>query len=325
VSRPAVAGGLAVALAVAAVLSGAGPAPARAATPTAGRAPLTGRPDPTGATHAHTALAVKIENTPEARPQAGLDEADVVYEEVVEGGITRFWAVFDSRIPSAVGPIRSVRALDPDLVAPLHAVVAYSGGTDPNVAAIRAATTTWVDETNAGPAFYRTQDRLAPHNLYAHASLLVARGTSGAPPPLFTYQTAGTGPAGTRVRMVTLGFAPPYDVTYTYAPATRTWARSDHGVTFRAASGRVVAPTNVIVEFVDYTGGGAAQLLGDAPTQTAWVFTAGRLLEGRWSKPNATTPTRFTDPTGAPIGLHPGTTWVELLPTGAAVRIDPGP
>ena len=148
-SRPAVAGGLVVAVTVAAVLSGAATATARSASPTLGRAPLTGRLDPTGATRAHGALAVKIENTPEARPQAGLDEADVVYEEVVEGGITRFWAVFDSRIPSTVGPIRSVRALDPDLVAPLHAVVAYSGGTDPNVVGIRAATNTWVDETNA--------------------------------------------------------------------------------------------------------------------------------------------------------------------------------
>jgi hypothetical protein len=320
VSRPAVAGGLVVAVTVAAVLSGAATATARSASPTLGRAPLTGRLDPTGATRAHGALAVKIENTPEARPQAGLDEADVVYEEVVEGGITRFWAVFDSRIPSTVGPIRSVRALDPDLVAPLHAVVAYSGGTDPNVVGIRAATNTWVDETNAGSAFYRTPDRLAPHNLYAHAPLLVARSPSGPPPPLFTYQAAGSAPAGTPVRAVTLGFAPPYDVTYTYAPATRTWVRSYHGVPHRAASGRVVAPTNVIVQFVDYTGGGAAQLLGDAPDQTAWVLTAGRLVEGHWSKPNATTPTRFTDRTGAPIELHPGATWVELLPVGAAAR-----
>jgi hypothetical protein len=324
VSRPAVAGGFAVALTVAAVVSAAATPAASGANTTPGRAPLTGRPDPTGATRAHGALAVKIENTPEARPQAGLDDADVVYEEVVEGGITRFWAVFDSRIPSDAGPIRSVRALDPDLVAPLHAVVAYSGGTAPNVAAIRGATNTWVDETNAGAAFYRTRDRLAPHNLYARPPLLLARGPSGEPPPLFSYQAAGPAPVGTPVRAVTLGFAPPYDVTYTYAPTTRTWVRSYHGVPHRAASGRVVAPTNVVVQFVDYTGGGAAQLLGDGPDQAAWVLTAGHLVEGHWSKPNATTPTRFTDRTGVPIGLHPGATWVELLPIGAAVRIDPG-
>jgi Protein of unknown function (DUF3048) N-terminal domain/Protein of unknown function (DUF3048) C-terminal domain len=323
VSRPAVAGVLTVALTVAAVAGSAARSTSSGASVNPGRAPLTGRLDPSGATRGHGALAVKIENTPEARPQAGLDEADVVYEEVVEGGITRFWAVFDSRIPPAVGPIRSVRALDPDLVAPLHAVVAYSGGTAPNVAAIRASTSTWVDETNAGPAFYRSADRQAPHNLYAHAPRLLARGASGAPPPLFSYSTVEPAP-GTPVRAVTLGFAPPYDVTYTYAPTTRTWVRSYHGVAHRAASGSVVAPTNVIVQFVNYTSGGAAQLLGDTPTQAAWVFTAGRLVEGRWSKPNAATPTRFTDRTGAPIGLHPGATWVELIPIGVTVPIDPG-
>ena len=72
---------------------------------------------------------MKIENTPEARPQSGLDVADVVYEEVVEGGITRFWAIFNSHAPDHVGPIRSVRRMDPDIVSPLGGVVAYSGGT----------------------------------------------------------------------------------------------------------------------------------------------------------------------------------------------------
>jgi hypothetical protein len=323
VSRPAVSGLLAVALTIAAGAAITATSTPSAATVTPGRAPLTGRADPTGGTRGHAALAVKIENTPEARPQAGLDDADVVYEEVVEGGITRFWAVFDSRIPTAVGPIRSVRALDPDLVAPLHAVVAYSGGTAPNVDAIRAATTTWVDETNADGAFYRTPDRLAPHNLYARAPQLLTRGRPAAPPALFSYSTGP--PSGTPVRGMTLGFAPPYDVTYTYAATTRTWVRSYHGVPHRAASGSVLAPTNVIVQFVDYTGTGAARLVGDAPTQAAWVFTAGRRIEGHWSKPDATTPTRFTDRTGAPIGLRPGPTWVELLPTGATVQLDPAP
>ncbi len=322
-SRPAAAGALAIIML--AVTGAAATAPGATATTTVTRAPLTGRPDPTGATRSHPALAVKIENTPEARPQAGLDDADVVYEEVVEGGITRFWALFDSRIPSDVGPVRSVRALDPAIVAPLHAVVAYSGGTAANVAALRAATSTWVDETTAGAAFYRTRDRLAPHNLYAHARLLLARGPSGAPPPLFTYQPAGTNPTGTPVRAVTIGFAPPYDVTYTYDPTTRTWVRSYQGVPHRAASGQVLAPTNVIVQFVDYTDAGGATLVGDQPTQTAWILTGGRLIEGHWSKPSAPTPTRFTDHTGAPIELRPGSTWVELLPTGAPIHTEPAP
>ncbi|HSO95040.1 MAG TPA: DUF3048 domain-containing protein, partial [Acidimicrobiia bacterium] len=104
------------------------PSPAGAVPAPRGVAPLTGQPDTNGARH-RPALAVKIENTPDARPQAGLDTADVVYEEQVEGGITRFWAVFNSTRPTTVGPIRSVRAMDPNLLAPLGGIAAYSGGT----------------------------------------------------------------------------------------------------------------------------------------------------------------------------------------------------
>ena len=78
-------------------------------------APLTGLPDPTGQSLTRPALSVKIENAPEARPQTGLQNADVVYEQIVEDGITRFMAVFNSNIPDVIGPVRSVRAMDPDI------------------------------------------------------------------------------------------------------------------------------------------------------------------------------------------------------------------
>src|SRR5271165_5176465 len=77
-------------------------------------APLTGLPDPSGQSLTRPALSIKIENTPQARPQTGLDMADVVYEEVTEAGITRFMAVFNSAVPPVVGPVRSARIMDPD-------------------------------------------------------------------------------------------------------------------------------------------------------------------------------------------------------------------
>jgi hypothetical protein len=293
-----------------------------AAAPTVATAPLTGRPDPTGVAHRRAALAVKIENTPDARPQAGLDTADVVYEEQVEGGITRFWAVFNSASPGDVGPIRSVRAMDPNIVTPLGGVAAFSGGTLPNETLIRQAPVTWVDQTNAGPAFYRTSTRAAPHNLYAHAARLWERPARPVPPlPLFHYRAAVAAHHGTSVATVTLGFAPPYNVTYTYQAATHTWMRSYGTTPHRAASGRSLAPTNVIIQFVTYGDGGDAQLLGDAPNQAAWVLRDGTLITGRWAKPDPATPTQFTDPSGAPIALRPGPTWVELLPAGASVRV----
>ena len=95
------------------------PAPTTTTTAPVPTAPFTGLPDPNGVSQTRPSLAVKIENTPEARPQSGLDVADVVYEEVVDGGITRFWAIFNSAAPVNVGPVRSVRAMDPLVVSPL--------------------------------------------------------------------------------------------------------------------------------------------------------------------------------------------------------------
>lgn len=299
------------ALAVAALVALAAPA-----HPPVPFAPLTGTPDPGGAAARRPALAVKIENTPQARPQTGLDEADVVYEEVVEGGITRFWAVFSSRLPTVVGPIRSVRALDPDVVAPLAPTAVFSGGTDPNVAALRAAVPRSLDPTDAGAAFYRDTSRAAPHNLYARVALLHRPGP--APPPLFHY---GELRPGATVTAVTVGFAAPYDVTWTYDPAGRRFVRSYAGVPARAADGQVLGARNVVVQFVDYTAAGSARLVGDAPDQTAWILTDGRLAVGRWSKATVSAPTRFTDPAG-PIPLGPGPTWVELVPVGAPMHVD---
>ncbi len=91
-------------------------------------APLTGLADPSGATKSRPSIAVKIDNAPEARPQSGLDVADIVYEEVVEGGVTRLIAVFHSTAPELAGPVRSVRPMDPDILSAYHGLVAYSGG-----------------------------------------------------------------------------------------------------------------------------------------------------------------------------------------------------
>ena len=113
--------------------------PATTTTVAPPTAPLTGLPDPTGASRARPVLSVKVENTPDARPQAGIDQADVVYEEVVEGNITRFLAMFNSTVPAVIGPVRSVRQEDPDIVWPVGGIFAYSGGAAVNVDAINAA------------------------------------------------------------------------------------------------------------------------------------------------------------------------------------------
>jgi hypothetical protein len=287
-------------------------------------APLTGRPDPSGLSQTRASLAVKIENSPDARPQSGLADADVVYEEVVEGGITRFWAVFNSKAPETVGPIRSVRLMDPGIVSPLGGIVVFSGGTADNVALIRRTPTVTVDENNAGPAFFRESARAAPHNLYGRTGLLWERGGTPIPPPaIFSFTAPGQTFAGTEaIDQFRVGFQAGYDPTYTWDPATRTWKRAYGALPFMDANGAQVAPTNVVVQFIGYPRGSEGVVVGSGE---AWIFSDGRLLRGGWSKPDDATPTQFTDAFGGPVALTPGATWVELAPVSAPVDLVAAP
>ncbi len=326
-------------------------------------APLTGLPDPSGVSVSRASLAVKIENTPAARPQSGLDVADVVFEEVVEGGITRFWAIFNSAAPENVGPIRSVRAMDPQIVSPFGGIAAFSGGAPPNVALIRATNLVTVDENNAGSAFFRESTRSAPSNLYGRTTELFSRGGTpippvaqfsyiGAPDPAAAATTTTTGKksgnksgnkSGKKSRTTTttttaplafsgeaitqfhVNFASGYDVTYVW-DATTGWKRfSQSSDPFLAATVPPVqiSATNVIVMFIPYGGGG-----GDGNiigTGPAWVFSNGNLVRGIWTKASDTDPTHYTDAAGVPIKITPGRTWVELLPNDRTVDVVAAP
>ena len=286
-------------------------------------APLTGLPDPSGVTQKRGALSVKIENTPEARPQSGLELADVVYEEVVEGGITRFWAVFNSDAPATVGPIRSVRYMDPNIVTPIGGVIAFSGGTPDNVALIRQTPTVQVDENNAGDAFFRESSAYAPDNLYGDIAKLWERGGEPVPArPLFEYLGAGEVFPGEGIDQFRVGFQQGYDPTYTFDAASRTWKRSYGTVPFMDVSGNQIAPTNVIVQFINYPQGAEGELIGEGD---AWVFSDNKLIQGRWFRPDAETPTQFVDGFLQPIRLTPGRTWVELTEIGAPVDLVAAP
>ena len=288
-------------------------------------APLTGLPDPDGVAQGRPALTVKVDNLDGqgVRPQSGLEQADVVYEEVTEGGITRFAAVFQSQVPGEVGPIRSVRSIDPDLVTPLGGVFAYSGGAQPNVEKLQLAPVNSVDESQAGDAMFRVDGKEAPHNLFGRGQALFDKGGQPAPPPaLFEFREEGDTLTAEPVAAFTVGFieTPGYSPTYSYDAATRTWKRDIGGVPFTAVSGAQIAPTNVVVQFIEYTGGGEGNVLGEGD---AWIFSDGQLVRGRWVRPAVEQPAQYVDAAGQPVKLLPGTTWVELLPIGAPVDVLP--
>jgi hypothetical protein len=295
-----------------------------ATTPPVPVAPETGRPDPTGASLTRPALWVKIENTPEARPQMGLDMADVVYEQVTEGGITRFISLFNSQIPDVVGPIRSTRAMDSDVAAPLGGVFAYSGGIPQSVGLINQAPVAAINETAAGPAMFRDRSKRAPHNLYGHPNDLLGLGGGQPAPisPLFAYLGAGQTFAGDPAPAVTVNFDAPYAPTYTYDPASHAWLRSIGSTPFVAASGQQIAPSNVIVQFVPcclpIPEGGIYITVG---TGEAWVFSDGKVVRGTWSRNDRSEVTKFLDANNQLVRLEPGPTWVEFVPNGGSADI----
>jgi hypothetical protein len=278
--------------------------------------PETGLPDPQKSAAGRPALWVKIENTRPARPQSGLAEADVVYSEITEGGITRFIALYNSRIPDVVGPIRSVRVMDPQIVKPLGGIFVYSGGIPETVALINASGLNVVDESKAGPAMFRDNSREAPHNLYGHGpGLLALGGQPTPPPPLFEYLGAGKTFSGDPAPGLSIGYGDDYNVGYTWDAPSGSWKRTTSGEPFVDTAGHQIAPTNVIVQYVgcclDGFEGARYQTVGSGP---AWVFSNGAVLKGVWQRSDPTQVTKFTTIFGAPIQLTPGPTWVEFVP-----------
>jgi Protein of unknown function (DUF3048) N-terminal domain/Protein of unknown function (DUF3048) C-terminal domain len=292
-------------------------------------APLSGMPDLLGAANHRCAVTVKIENIPESRPKYGVEQADVVYEEVVEGGITRLAAIFNSQAPDRVGPVRSVRKTDQSLVWPIGGIFAYSGGAPYAIASINTAPVAQLDETRAGSLMFRDHSRYAPHNLYAHLDQMYAKCGKPVPPPaLFTYRDVHSKLVGVPTTSVRVGFLAGFAVTWTWDAPSGTWKRSIFGSPEVVAAGTQFAPKNVVVMFVSYVGGdpnhagvGAEAVL--TGTGKALVFSSGREIVGTWSRSDKNQPAQLLDAAGRVIALNPGQTWVELPDNGYSVTKTP--
>lgn len=276
------------------------------------------------------ALAVKIENPKEVRPQTGLDQADVVWEQVVEGGVTRFVAVYHSTVPDEVGPIRSVRPMDPAIAAPLHGIIAFSGGQPGFVSALREAGLQTVSHDAGNDGFYRTKAHKAPHNVYGDPAVFLGQADAShaaSPPEQFHFarrpELASATVAGTPAASVAVSMSAYSKPSWDWSAADGTWLRSESGTAATSASGARLAAANVVVLRVDLVASGTFDPAGSPVPETrlvgsgeALVATGGRTLAVTWTKASADAPLTLATADGADVRLAPGATWVELVPNG---------
>lgn len=302
--------------------------------------PLTGEPAPGGKVPQRPALAIKVENLPQARPQYGISEADVVYEEPVEGGITRFIVIYQCHGASRVEPVRSGRIIDPEIVDQYgaHPLLGFAGGIQAAVAAIDHSPLVDLSFTRTPQSdYWRDPNRYAPHNLVTSTSVLYAYaaslGVAETPPPSpFTFgpPVAGATPASS----VHISYVYS-NLTWTWNPATGLWQRSydDVGDVGPATTGggRQITAANVVVmhvveypsQYVEDPTGAHENLLTLTGSGPAQVFRNGVEFSGSWVRPSLSDVTRYVTASGQTITLRPGNTWVELVPTTIATSVTP--
>jgi len=275
------------------------------------------------------ALAVKIDNVEAARPQAGLVEADVVFEEIVEGGLTRLLAIFHSRDAGVIGPVRSARSTDVPLLTPLREpLFAWSGANGAFAALIRSVAIRDVGFEIAPAEYERADDRSAPSDLMTTSDglyALVDVEGDHAPNELFDFLPAGEVRDGGRdVNGVEVAYGAT-TVRHEWDNDAGGWARTQNDTPHVDAEGDVIAPENVIVQFVNYRNSGLVDSSGAVVPEAdlegqgvAWFFVDGQLVEGKWVKANVTATSAYADSDGNTMQFSPGRTWVLLAREGSA-------
>ena len=268
------------------------------------------------------ALAVKIDNVSVARPQEGINQADVVYEELVEAGLTRLIAVFQTTGARSVGPIRSARTSDPILLEGFdRPLFAYSGANRGTRGAVAASELTDVGYDAASSLYWRSTSRRAPHNLFSATDRLWGKSPDRdeIPTSPFAFRTVldGLHPSAEPVAGVFVDFG---NAEIDYAWNGEGWERTHNGDAHSDSDGVRVAPPNVVIQFTTYSTSSADSRSPEAETVgsgEAWVFTDGHVVRGRWERPDQSRPAALVA-NGRPIRLTPGRTWVALARAGTA-------
>jgi hypothetical protein len=280
--------------------------------------PLTGLKVGSGQTSAleHPVLVAKMDNTFSSQPQVGLSKADMVVEELVEGGLTRLAAFYYSEIPGNVGPIRSMRASDIDVVSPVHASMVTSGAAGKTIARIRDAHIPFYGQGSSG--MYRSSGRAAPYNLFVHLNDVAkaAKRKAETPPNYFQWGTEKDLPRGLKVTTINARFSGGHTTEWKYENG------SYHNLNSNAPAGDQFPATNVLVLRVREGDAGYLDPAGNHVPETlltgkgnALLFHGGRMVAANWAKgTDPTSKITLTTKKGQQLKVPAGHTWIELVP-----------
>lgn len=276
---------------------------------------------------AHASIAAKVDNHWDARPQVGLERTDMVFEELVEGGITRYVAVWQSSIPELIGPVRSIRPMDPDIVSPFGGIICYSGGQyrflllmqdTPVYNAIHG-------QEDTEDTFFRTKDKDSPHDVLVRARDVLAQHGKITPPVqqlAYSLDAASStaGKEGAPTASIDYRFSSLYYGSWKWDAVAEKWLRVQQGEVDRDSSGNQLSASNVVVLRVKVVDDGGVPKTEFYGSGEAWVSSGGATVHGTWSKRSKTASVQLVDDHGVTIRLAAGNTWFELLPSSGSVR-----
>jgi hypothetical protein len=269
------------------------------------------------------AVAVKIENAPIAYPLSGLEDADIVYEELVEGGVTRFMAIYHCADASKAGPIRSARMVDPAIMTPTTRILAFSGANETVLNNLSEHDIVQIEENAAGDAMQRIprEGLSSEHTLYAHSGAVrkLGRKEFDDPPPT-EFEFGDAGGRGRKAGSITINFSNSTIVSYEWNG--ERWARSQAGAPFESENHGQIGVDNVIVEehtvtlseIVDVTGTPSVEIRNETGSGRAVLFRDGRAYVGRWNRDSVEDAVSFETKDGEAMALKPGKTWIHLVP-----------
>lgn len=280
--------------------------------------PLKGRPD-------NPVFVVKIENTANGSPQYGLNRADMVVEELVEGGLTRLAAFYYSKLPKKVGHVRSMRATDIGIASPVAGQIVASGGAPKTYRIVKKAGVKVFSEDHGAPGFHSDPSKSRPYNRLINLQRLNRKAKArDIPGPYLSWTPPGTKPAAAstpaprRATKASVRFSGGTKTNWKLSG--RTWVRTNG----HAASGQDFRADTLIVMFCRVGDAGYRDPAGNPVPETiikgsgrAVILHGNRATETTWRKSSLDSQVTFTGKDGKPVTITPGHVWFEMVPKGA--------